>query len=167
MVPDWLPAKLRLNGSMPEIYELLHSHYQANIVSTCIEIEGVPVLHNNTPDRVYPQYTNGFTHLITREVTSGNRVYDPQRAEKLSWVVPILQNYKEPAVSCFWYVRPQGSNKVESLAIWLEECDYILILRWHNIQRQKKIVVTAHSIDVGNRSYWQGVRRRPDSRAVQ
>ena len=166
MRPDWLPDKLVLNGTLPEIYETLYEYYQAEIESEEIIVEGVPVIHNNVVDRHNPPYTYGFTHLITREVSVNLRSYDQNRAEKLSWVVPLLKNYKDPNVSCFWFETPRGLTIIDSLAIWLEEMDFILILRWHDFSRTQKVVVTAHSIDSGNRNYWQRKRRKSSSRIL-
>lgn len=165
MEPEWLPPKVPLHGSMQEIYDRLHTIYQNEIVGEHIEIEGVPVLHNNRPDPDFPPYTKGFTHLVTRGDTF--RAYDPERAARLSWVVPLLQNYKDPNVSCFWFETPQGAILNESLAIWLEEWDFILILRWATITRTEKIIVTAHHVDRGNKGYWQRKRMRPTSRLLQ
>lgn len=169
MRPEWLPSKIALNGSVQEAYEILHDVYLNEIVCEQIEVEGVPVSHNNQLDPTNPPYTYGFTHLITRDASSRYgkfRAYDPERAEKLSWVMPLLKNYKDPCVSCFWFETPQGATLGESLAIWLEEWDYILILRWVSITQAEKIVVTAHHVDRGNRGYWQGKRRRPTSRVL-
>jgi len=169
MRPDWLPDKLSLAGNMPDLYRSLNAFYQAEIENEPIMIEGVPVIHNTFLDPKSPPYTHGFIHLVTREIVDARekiRVFDPTRAEKLSWVVPILKNYKEPEVSCFWYETPEGVNVIESLAIWLEEMDYILILKWENISRTTKVVVTAHTVDRGNRGYWQRKRRRPTSRIL-
>lgn len=170
MRPEWLPPKIVLNGSIQDDYKKLHEIYQNEIAGEKIKVEGVPVIHNHLLDTTNRPYTYGFTHLIIREVSNRFdrfRSYDPERAEKLSWVVPLLKNYKDQCVSCFWFETPMGAVLGESLAIWLEEWDYVLILRWVSIEKEEKVVVTAHHIDVGNRSYWQRKRRRPTSRILQ
>ena len=166
MEPEWLPRKIRLNGNLADSYARLNDHYQNEIYPKKIEVEGVPVLHNNTLDPTNPPYTRGFTHLVTREVNGGLRSFDQQRAEKLSWVVPILENYKDPAINCFWFETPRGAILEESLAIWYEEGDYILILRWVSVAQVEKILVTAYHVDSGNRSYWQRKMRKPATRVL-
>ena len=170
MRPEWLPPKIVLNGSIQDDYRKLHEIYQNEIVGEYIEIEGVPVIHNNTPDTTNPPYAHGFTHLVTREASNRTgkfRAYDPERAERLSWLSPLLKNYKDPCVSCFWFETPKGAVLGESLAIWLEEWDYVLVLKWVSIEKTEKIIATAHHVDVGNRSHWQGKRRRSTSRILQ
>lgn len=166
MTPDWLPAKLSLNGSLDEVYSRLNGHYLSEIAGKVVEVEGIPVIYNDTLDPEMPMYTRGFTHLVTREVNQGLRSYDPDRAEKLSWVVPILENYKDPCINCFWFETPRGAVLEESLAIWYEEGDYVLILRWVSIALAEKILITAHHVDSGNRSYWQRKMRRATSRIL-
>lgn len=169
MQPEWLPSKVVLNGSIQDCYKKLHDIYQSEIVGEHIEIEGVPVIYNNRPDVTNPPYTHGFTHLVTREATNRTgkfRAYDPNRAERLSWLSPLLKNYKDPCVSCFWFKTPEGAILGESLAIWLEELDYVLVLKWVSIDKTAKIIATAHHVDTGNRGSWQNKRRRPDSRIL-
>jgi len=168
--PEWLPSKVVLNGSIQDCYKKLHDIYQSEIVSENIEIEGVPVIYNNRLDKTNPPYTHGFTHLVTRKVENQNdgfRVYDPNRAERLSWLVPLLKNYKDSCVSCFWFMTPDGAILGESLAIWLEEWDYLVVLKWVSIQKTEKVIATAHHVDMGNRHYWQNKRRRSTSRVLQ
>jgi len=169
VLPEWLPPKIALNGTLQEDYETLHSIYKNEIEFEEIEIEGIPVRHNHLPDPKTPPYTYGFTHLITRDVQGRfgkMRVYNPERAQKLCWVAPLLKNYKDPSVSCFWFETPIGATLGESLAIWLEEGDYILILRWVSISQTEKIVVTAHHVDRTNRKYWQDKKNRSTSRIL-
>ena len=164
MRPDWLPAPLTFSGSSPvQDYARLHDIYQNEILTTQLQINSVKVVFNNRPDPNFHPYTYGFTHLITRDDKTGFRGIDYSRACKLNWVVPIIQNYQDPAVSCFWFQHPK---KGETLAIWLEEYDYILILRWLTKNQTEKILITSYSVDAGNRRYYERLRDRSDSRPL-
>jgi hypothetical protein len=163
MRPDWLPPPLTFSGPSPtQDYVRLHDIYQNEILATQLQIESIPVVLNNVSDPSFVPYTYGFTHLITRDDGTGFRGIDYDRACKLNWVVPIIQHYRDPAVSCFWYDHPRG----ETLALWLEDHDYILILRWLSGTRTEKILITSYSVDVRNRRYYQRLRSRPTSRPL-
>lgn len=163
MRPDWLPVQLTFSGpSSTDDTARLHDIYQNEILADQLQINGVPVVFNRRPDPNFQPYDFGFTHLITRDDKTGFRAIDYARASRLNWVVPIIQNYRDPAVSCFWFQNPRG----ETLAVWLEEHDYILILRWINRAQTEKILVSSYSVDVGNRRYYERVRNRTDSRPL-
>lgn len=164
MRPDWLPAPLTFSGSSSaHDAERLHDIYQNEILAAQLQINSVPVVFNHHPDPNFQPYTYGFTHLITRDDKTGFRAIDYARASKLNWVVPVIQNYQDSAVSCFWFQNPKRG---ETLAIWLEEHDYILILMWLTKNQTEKILVSSYNVDVGNRRYYERVRSRPDSRPL-
>jgi hypothetical protein len=163
MRPDWLPPSLTFTGAdFKRDCERLHAIYQDEILAAQLNIEGIPVVLNNVPDPDFPPYTFGFTHLITRDNGAGFRALDYNRACKLSWIVPIVQNYKDPSVSCFWYAHPKG----ETLVVWLEDHDYLLVLKWLTKAQTKRILVTSYSVDVRNKRYYQRLRSRPTSRPL-
>lgn len=164
MLPDWLPKPLIFNGYSPaQDYDRLHDIYQNEILTAQLQINGIPVVFNNVLDPNFRPYTYGFTHLITRDDSTGFRGIDYPRACKLNWVVPIIQNYQDAAVSCFWFQHPK---KGETLAIWLEEHNYILILRWLTRTQAEKILITSYNVDSGNRKYYERLRNRPGSRPL-
>lgn len=171
MQPEWLPRKVNLNGTLESDYRNLNDIYLNDIVGELLEVEGVPVRYDGALDLAYPPYTKGFTHLVTREIKSRHsklklRVFDHKRAEKLNWVAPILRNYKNPCVSCFWFDFPRGMVIEKRLAVWLEEWDYILILRWASVAQHEKILLTAYHVDGEKRWYWQSKRSRPTSKIL-
>lgn len=151
MTPDWLPSELTLNGTIDEDYAQLYAVFQQELASSDLEIEDVPIIIDLHPDRSMPKFPAGFMHMITRDDGTGVRTIDYARATKLCWVSAIIRYYKEPEVYAFWRQGP----RVESLYLWLEGLDYVVILKWTNRHKQKHIIVTAHSVDPHRRRDYQ------------
>lgn len=163
MRPDWLPSELVFNGGDVERdYERLHNIYQNEILAQDLFINNIPIAFDGTLDPDFSPYSRGFTHLITRDNGDGFRGIDYARAVKLCWIVPVIENYTDPAVSCFWYETPVG----ETLTVWLEDHDFLMILKWQNSSKQQKILVTSYNVDAKNRKYYASVRARPTSRPL-
>jgi len=88
------------------------------------------------------KYEEGFWHLITREERStGNRLFDPPRAQRLPWCKPTIENGNDPVVKVWEYLE---SNKRVNTYIWLEAENYLVI-----IQKRKSVMflVSAFVID--------------------
>ncbi|MFZ2126051.1 MAG: hypothetical protein WAV04_00885 [Candidatus Microsaccharimonas sp.] len=152
MRPDWLPAPLTFGNSLDDDYTRLHKLFRDDIVGARLTIDGFPIIVNTAPDKLMPQYEQGFTHLVTRtDDTLGMRIIDYPRAEKLHWIPAIINNYTEPEVHSFWVATPKG----ETLYLWLHEHDHILVLRWTSKSKNRKILLTSYAVDHHNRRYYQ------------
>lgn len=146
MRPDWLPRELELNNSsLQEDYNCLHEIFLRDLSNLDgIIVDGKSVYIDRGKDEIYPEYERGFLHFVTRR-NGDARPIDYERAKKLNWVLPVLKHYMEPEVKAFWSVGP----KDEGLYLWLEEYDFLIILKdWKGSKNNgTRIVVTSYSVD--------------------
>lgn len=146
MRPDWLPRELNLNNSsLQEDYRFLHEIFVRDFSNLDdILVDGKGVYIDRGKDSFYPEYERGFIHFVTR-ANGDERPIDYERAKKLNWVLPVLKHYTEPEVKAFWSVGPKG----ECLYLWLEDYDFLIILKeWKsNKNRSTRIVVTSYNVD--------------------
>lgn len=147
MRPPWLPSELTFpGGSVQDDYNRLYAQFTQDFLSgNRLQIEGDDIVVDPTRDSILAQYECGFTHLVTRE-SGGQRFIDYDRAKKLSWARPLIENYSQPEVYSFWY---QGADGPE-LYLWLFDHDYVVILKpWRGARyaTTTKVVVTAFSVE--------------------
>lgn len=149
MSPDWLPPKLSLRGtSVTEDYAVLHDIFARDLLGASLAVDGFTVLVDTGMDNVMPEFERGFMHLVTKEDGSGTRTIDYNRACKICWVRPVIENYMDPEVYSFWYQGPRE----QSLYLWLADHDFVVILRWYGGRgERKKIIVTAFHVDASYR----------------
>ncbi len=87
-------------------------------------------------------WEESFRHLATREPIKGSpRQNDPDRARRVPWVKPIIENYNDPQLTYFMYL--EGSGYVRHY-IWNQPDKYVVILESKNTQLR---LVTGFNID--------------------
>lgn len=145
MLPDWLDPELPLKGTLDENYSCLYEIFVRDLSNLeGIIVDGKSVCIDMGKDEAMPKYERSFLHFVTR--TRGDiRSIDFDRARKLHWVRKVLEHYTAPEVTAFWHLGPQ----CPVLYLWLEEHDFILILKDQRSRAYKdsRIMVTAYSVD--------------------
>jgi hypothetical protein len=69
----------------------------------------------------------GFVHIVTRKNNyTGKRQYDRERANRLHWIKPILENWQNPLVS---YFEDFDKNGDLQYFYWVQLLNFIVILR--------------------------------------
>lgn len=129
---------------------------------TSRDFQGAPIWWSR---RLSPHgsYEEGFWHLISREeARTGERRFDPRRAERLPWCGPVISNADDPAVLVWDFVEGHGRLRTY---LWLEHLDYLVILE----SKQMRIgmvmfLVTAHHVD--NKATRRSLRRKYAGRRV-
>lgn len=154
MNPDWLPPKIILNGATTQDdYSTLYAVFTRDLLNSTLSIDGYDVFLDMSKDEYLTNYERSFTHMVTRRNGSNIRVIDYKRAEKLPWVRPVIDNYQAVEVTSFWFDHPTE----EVLYLWLRDYDFVVILKWLKSRSRKgKILVTAYSVDKGERRKWEG-----------
>lgn len=120
---------LSIDGPNDEQMTIMYGHYLNDIVKNTLNINGIPLTFNNNASRhpICRGKHQCFEHIITRESKhSGKRNFDPERANKIHWIRPILENFDDPKIKYFEALNDDGKNQ---LFYWYEEKDFIIILR--------------------------------------
>lgn len=143
--PPWLPELASVNGQWELVLKALYGIFERDFVRGGCYFQGFAVRWDRRKlggDR----YEEGFWHLITKmDKLSGERLFDPRRAERLPWCKPTLTHSADPEVKAWDYRESDG---VVSTYVWLENWDYVVILRKR--QQDRGVVaflVTAYHVD--------------------
>lgn len=84
----------------------------------------------------------GFVHLVTRDNKyNDRRQYNRDRANRIHWIRPILENWESPQISYFEQYNKDGELQY---FYWLQAHSYIVILRELN---PDLLLVTAYCVD--------------------
>ena len=101
-----------------------------------------------------------FAHLVTRESTySKKRNYDYQRANRIHWIKPILENYEDERILHF---ERLNDKKVNQHFFWYKERNFIIILREI---KPNLLLVTSYCVDKDNfvkykKWYWENLEQK-------
>ena len=159
--PTWLPSMVNVNGEWNRVVAMLYGIFDRDFRQSACFLEHTRVLWDQTKLDASP-YEEGFWHLITqRDQAMGERLFDPERAKRLPWCRPTLENCRDPEVAVWDY--QESSGKVRTY-VWLERWDYVIILekrpRWTN--PSAAFLVTA--FHVGGSGTKRKLRRKQQAR---
>lgn len=135
---------LSIDGPNREQMFTMYGHYLNNIVKPAIVIKGIVLTFNKNASRhpICRGKHQCFEHIITRKSKhSGKRNFDHQRANKIHWIRPILENVTDPRIKYFEAINDEGENQ---LFYWYEEMNFIVILREIT---PNLLLITSFSID--------------------
>lgn len=83
-----------------------------------------------------------FEHIITREnKIAGRRNFDPDRANKIHWIRPVLVNAHDVRIRYFERIHHDGRNQH---FYWFEAKHFIIILREINADA---MLITSYCVD--------------------
>ena len=137
--PTWLPSIVSVDGVWQEVVSRLYSIFQNDFKRTKPKFQGLPVWWDRRMLKDQ-SYEEGFWHLITKEdISAGERIFDPRRAERLSWCCPTIVNAADRNVKVWDYKEARG---IVRTYIWLEQWDYAIVLE----KRELRIGVVAFLI---------------------
>jgi hypothetical protein len=147
--PAWLPPILSVDGDWNETLQELYEVFCDSIKNGNLRYGSLLVWWDRT---ILPgdSYEEGFWHVIqATDRSDGYRKLDPRRAEKLTWLSPMIQNCSQAEVSC--WVDAEGSKWPRTF-LWLEEFDYMVVLEKRKVtfKGQKRDImrlITAYCTD--------------------
>ena len=126
-----------------QLFEM-YGHYLNDIVKNPIVINGKNLCFNKNASR-HPICRGKhlcFEHIITRESKySGKRNFDAERANRIHWIRPIIENVTDARIKYFEALNSDGQNQQ---FYWYEEKNFIIIVREIN---PDLLLITAFSVD--------------------
>jgi len=143
--PNWLPPVISVNGEWNEVLARLYEIFKRDFKETQRTLDGKLVWWDK---RILAsdQYEEGLWHLISRiERKTGERFFDPRRAERLPWCGPIISNANDGCVKVWDFKEATGRLRTY---VWLDDWDYVIILEKRE-QRKGQILflITAFYVD--------------------
>ena len=128
--PEWLPPEIDLNGSWPEIRDRLYAYFLRDVARR-LYFRSCPVWHDRR--KLDDDLPEGFWHVTHRDELIMNptsrrkekqRIFDPSRSRRLSWLKPIIEHDGDPSVLIWDFVEDDGR---ESTYVWLRT-EYLVVL---------------------------------------
>ncbi len=145
MRPPWLPECCATNGDWADVVAALYAVFQQDFCANPPRVDGRPIWWQR---RMCDGYEETFWHLITRDdAAAANRLFDPRRAERLSWCGAILRNCTAPEIKRWRYRESDGKVR---LYLWLETEDYVVVLQHRDLRSgagRVYFLVTAYHVD--------------------
>jgi hypothetical protein len=115
-----------------------------DIVNNPIMIGGIELSYNKNISRhpVCRGKMQAFEHLITRESKyKGKREFDRERANKIHWIRPIIENVSDARIKYFERVNDGGYNQ---RYYWYDSKGFMVIIRELN---PDLFLITSFSVD--------------------
>ena len=135
---------LSIDGPNKDQMFIMYGHYLKDIVKNPLVIKGITLTFNKNASRhpICKGKHQCFEHIITRESKlSGKRNFDPERANKIHWIKPILENVNDPRIRYFEAINDDNENQQ---FYWYEEMNFVVILRELN---PNLLLITSFSVD--------------------
>src|SRR5690554_2307336 len=136
---------LDIEGPSPEQMYQLYGVFLRDIVRNPVMIDGLELSYNKSISKhpVCRGKMVAFEHIITRESKyKGKRDFDRERANKIHWIKPIIENVNDARIKYFESVNDEGYNQ---RFCWYEEKGYLVIIRELN---PEYFLITAFCVDV-------------------
>lgn len=143
--PKWLPFIVSVDGLWEDILKRLYAIFEQDFKKTKRMLWKMEVWWDRTI-RKEVGYEEGFLHLIEREeLSTGERLFDPRRAERLPWCGPTISNVDDVAVKAWYWLSAKRRMRVY---LWLENFDYVIVLEKKQLRiRDVAFLVTAFYVD--------------------
>ena len=121
----FLPETIRFSGDWNAFVALIYGVFKQDFLDSSPRFHSRPVSVNRNKKDGSPM-EEGFWHLITREdKKSKERLPDFTRAERITWVRPLIENHSTSAMDCWKYL--EGSGRVRYY-LYAKAVDYLVIL---------------------------------------
>ena len=148
---------LSVDGPTNEQLNEMYTIFLNDIVRTPILIKGIQLISNRNKSKhpICKGKSQGFEHIITRESKHNKRRnFDNERANKIHWIKPIIENVSDVRIKYFEEVNDKGFNQ---LFYWYEEKNFIVIVREIN---PKLMLITSFSVDTQNKNKYKNAFKK-------
>lgn len=122
---DFLPDTIQFTGDWHPFVTLAYAVFKQNFLDSSPRFHSRLVTVNLSKKDGSPM-EEGFWHLITREDKKvKDRLPDFPRAERITWVRPIIENYSAAGMDCWRYL--EGNGQVRHY-LYARAADYLVIV---------------------------------------
>ncbi len=100
-----------------------------DFVKNTLYIKGKSVRYKTNPSKhpLFKGKHDTFVHVVTRESKMrGKREFDQQRANRIHWIRPILENSEDDRI---WYFEKKNEDNENQEYFWYESKDFLVILK--------------------------------------
>ena len=123
--PFWLPELVVTDGEWNDVIGQLYTIFESDFKRGKPMFRGLSIWWEQRRQPGDP-YEDGFWHLVARDDdATGDRLFDPPRAQRLRWCLAAINNSADNAVLQWEY--EEGDGRVRTY-LWMREFDYVVIL---------------------------------------
>lgn len=150
-------------GDKSRILEL-HERFRDDVLNQKVRLDGVelvvkPYLYNRSHKDGLPEWFDGllekFVHVITRDtkedrrkISKRVREFRSERAVRVHWIKPILENASDKRITRFKYIENSGREREY---FWYRAKDYMVVLEYVN---PNFALITGFCVDQSNQAYY-------------
>ena len=105
---------LSFDAPTPEQLFRMYGIFLNDFVNNKMTVFGKELRVNTSKSthRVFKNKAETFVHVITRKSKySQKRQYDRNRANRIHWIRPILENANDPRIKCFQKINEDNENQ--------------------------------------------------------
>lgn len=138
---------LNIEPSQNDIDEL-YDIFKKDFINNPILYNDVRIKYNKNSSKhpLFKGFPVGFEHICTRKSHhSHKRYFDPERANKIGWIKPIIENHTDNRIKYFERKHFSGQNQKY---FWHKEKNFVVIIR--DISPDL-ILITAFCVDKLNK----------------
>lgn len=135
---------LSIDAPTPEQLFTMYGIFLKDFVNNKMTVFGkeLTVNINKSTHRDFKNKAETFVHVITRKSEySKKRHYDRNRANRIHWIRPVLENANDPRIKCFQRLNEDNENQHY---FYYEDEAFMVILREVN---PDLAIVTAFCVD--------------------
>lgn len=142
---------LSIDLPTPDQLFRMYGIFLKDFVNNRITVLGKELTVNTSKSehRDFKNKAETFVHCITRKgIYSQKRQYDRNRANRIHWIRPILENSGDSRIKCFERINDKGKNQ---FYFWYKEQNFIVILRE---VEPELLLVTSFCVDANEKKMY-------------
>lgn len=121
-----------------KFYEIFTKEFMDDTV--IVHGKKIKIAPVNSRIQEFKEYNETFVHIITRD-TSHGRIYTAERANRVHWIKPILENSESKAIIYYKWKDDRGICKEH---FWFFKRDFMVVLKPLS---SDLMIVTAFCVD--------------------
>jgi hypothetical protein len=144
-------AELPVDAPTPEQLYQMYGIFLNDFVTHKMTIQGKQLRVNMSKSNhfLFKGKAETFVHIVTRENKyTGKREYDRERANRIHWIRPVLENASDNRILFFEKINDKGVNQ---LYYWYKERDFIVIIREI---KPSLLLITSFCVDASKKNMY-------------
>ena len=89
-----------------EKISLAYKQFRSDMIERALFLKGIEIIPKTMT--LINGYEEPFWHIISRKTTRHKREFDEDRACRIAWIRPIIENYNKPFIKMFYYIEYYG-----------------------------------------------------------
>lgn len=155
-----LPDKITIPEDAIKQVPELFSIFKKDFIDNKTYFMAYPVIVS--PPKKGEQYPEVFWHIISQQSqkeskSNDTRLIDYKRAKRLSWIKPIIQQYKDEQITS-WRSKEfdkKAGKEIYKYYFWYKEGKFIVVLKCVETKTKKFFIATAFYVFDSNVSHFE------------